>query len=172
MNNLVIALLLIAGLVSGYFIGDYRGASTRKALAEAVETGKILNEELQKSNDSLKADLDQINGKHEQELKALRDKYAADSAAWERTRASLAETIKNQNGRLSQLNSSLDAMLGKLGASSGAEKQKIEANIATLRKEIERLNRDLNGNVCLQQQAPASVIEALNSAGIDTGSGK
>lgn len=169
MNNIVIILLLVAGLVSGYFIGDYRGANARRALETAVETSKELTATLQQSNAQLSAELNTINENYQKELDGLRQKHAADNTEWARLKESLNVTIKQQQSRLQQLNNYLDQLLAKQNSVSGVERQRLEQEIARLRVEIGTLSRESEGATCLSRQVPQTVIELLNGVKVAGG---
>jgi len=162
LRNIILLLILISGLVTGYFIGDYRGKAAREALEKTVKAGQSLDDELRTANASLKAELIGVNDKHTLEMDRLQAEYNRNSADWQRTRSSLDETIKRQNSRLAELNGALGELMARLGRSAGAEKAQLEQKIAMLRQDIDALLKELNGNVCLKARVPDKVVETLN----------
>ena len=161
-RNIVLLLVLVTGLVAGYFIGDYRGRAAREALQKTIATGQSIDDELRTANASLKAELERVNGRHAQDIERLRAEYSENSVEWQQTKRGLDGTIRLQHARLVALNRSLDELIAQLGRSHGAEKAQLEQKIAILRNDIDFLLREANGNACLQTQVPNSVIETLN----------
>lgn len=164
MRNLVLLLMLVCGLVTGYFIGDYRGKDARKALEKAVETGKALERDREAAIVALKKDLDDINAKHERDIELSRKDFEARRAEWGRAKVGLDATIKRQTGKLAEANRNIDDLATKLGGSVGAEKERLEQEIARLRKSRDDLQREVEGNRCLKTQIPRSVVDALGGA--------
>jgi len=160
MKNLVLLIVLALGLVGGYFAGQYRGREARKALEQAVETGKALDRERASTIASLKKDLDGIGEKYKQDIETSRKNYEAKAAEWQRTKLRLDETIDHQTKSLTALNKTLAAM-EKIGASAGTDK-----DLAQLRKAAAGLQRELDGNACLKTPLPSSVLDALGSTGM------
>jgi chromosome segregation ATPase len=171
LRNIILLLILISGLATGYFIGDYRGKAAREALEKTVKAGQSLDDELHTANATLKAELISVNEKHSKEMERLRTEYSKNSADWQRTRGTLDETIKRQNSRLAELNGALGELIVRLGRTDGAEKVQLEQKIAMLRQDIDALLRELNGNVCLKARVPGKVVETLNGTN-QTGSNR
>ena len=169
MRNFVLLLVLVCGLASGYFIGDWRGKDARKALEMAIETGKTLEREREAAIVALKKDLDDINAKYRRDMEANRKDYETRSIAWDRTKAELDKTIKRQTEKLAESNRNIDDLTAKLGGSVGAEKERLKQEIARLRKQNAELQREAEGNRCLKTQVPRSVLDALGGA-IERGS--
>lgn len=164
-RNIVLLMVLVTGLVAGYFIGDYRGREAREALEKTIATGQSVDDELRTANATLKAELEGVNGKHAQDIERLRAEYGENSAEWQHTKSGLDGTIRLQNARLVALNGALGELIAQLGRSHGAEKVQLEQKIAILKNDIDLLLREVNGNACLKTQVPDSVIETLNGPG-------
>ena len=164
-RNVVLLLVLVTGLVAGYFIGDYRGREAREALEKTIETGQSIDDELRTANATLKAELEGVSSKHAQDIERLRAEYSENSVEWQHIRSRLDNTIRLQQSSLVALNRALDELITQLGRSHGAEKVQLEQKIAILRNDIAFLLREVNGNSCLKTQVPNSVIETLNGAG-------
>lgn len=162
MKNFVRLLMLVSGLLAGYFVGDYRGSETRRALEEAVRMGQSLDRELQESHATLQAELSGVSRRHAEELASLRTEYARKSAEWQQTRQGLDATIHYQSTKLAAHNRMLDELLEQLGSTDGAERAGVEQKIAILRSDIDGLLRELNGNACLKTAVPHSVLDSLN----------
>lgn len=162
MKNILLLLVLVSGLVAGYFVGDYRGKEARRALEDAVRMGQSIDRELRDSNASLKADLSGVNSRHAEELERLHAEYASKSAEWQRVRQGLDGTIRYQNAKLAAHNRMLDELLEKLGSTGDAERAAVEQKIALLRKDIDGLLQEINGNTCLKTAVPHVVIDTLN----------
>lgn len=154
-------MVLVAGLVSGYFVGDYRSKDAREALERAIVTGKTIEQERLATIAALNADLKAASEKYTRDIDAIRKDYEAKSIEWQRVKAGLNETINRQRTSLANLNTKVAELMEKSGASTGAEKEKLEHEIARLRKERAELEREMNGNVCLETQVPRSVHKAL-----------
>lgn len=161
MRNLILLLVLVAGLLGGYFVGDYRGKDAREALERAIETGNKVEQERLGTISALKADLKTIDEKHAREINAIRQDFEARSVEWQLVKARLDQTILRQKSMLGELNTKLAELTGKAGTSTGSEKDKLEQEIARLRMERANLEREMKGNVCLETQVPRSVIDAL-----------
>lgn len=164
-RNIVLLMVLVTGLVAGYFIGDYRGSKAREALQKAIATGQSIDDELRTANATLKAELEGVTGRHAQDIERLRAEFSENSAEWQHTKSGLDGTIRLQNSRLVALNGALGELIAQLGRSHGAEKVHLEQKIAILKNDIDFLLREVNGNACLQTQVPDSVIETLNGPG-------
>lgn len=134
MKNFTLLLVLLASLSAGYLIGDYRGRSSREALQLALASGKILEAERAASADQLKKELAAIGTQHRLQLEASRNKYAADLAAWQLTRASLPQ----KNGKTG------------LGVQQPSPAER------------DAQQREMAGQACLQAELPYNVVEALN----------
>ena len=164
MRNTVPLLVLISGFISGYFIGDYRGEAARLALENATKTGQSLEHELHAANTSLKNDLDALNARYKRDIEKLNGEYYAKSVEWQRIKMGLDDTISRQNSKLAELNSALNELVVRLGGASGVEKVALEQKIALIKKDIDELLREINGNACLEQQVPHSVLDTLSGA--------
>jgi chromosome segregation ATPase len=162
MRNFILLLVLVSGLLAGYFIGDYRGRDAREALGKAIETGKTLEAERMTTISRLKTELESIDEKHRQELAAIRKDNDARMAGWHRTKSDLANTITHTTATLAESDNRLKSLISQRDSASGAEKAKIELEIARLQKERENLRQESAGDACLQARAPHSVFEALN----------
>lgn len=168
MKNFLLLLVLISGLVAGYFVGDYRGKAAREALDKMVATEKKLNEELQAAVSKLQTDLDDIGKQHQQEIAALRKSNDSKVAEWRRTKAGLEETIRKNNAKLAEADDQIKIKEKERDAASGEEKAKLNQEIASLKKEREVLVQQNNSTSCLQSRIPQSVFDALkdtNAAG-------
>jgi hypothetical protein len=166
MRNFILLLVLVSGLLAGYFIGDYRGRDAREALGKAIETGKTLDAERMTTISRLKTELEGIGEKHRQELAAIRKDYDAKVARWRRTRSDLAQSITHTTASLAESDNRLKSLISQRDSASGAEKAKIEQEIARLQKEREDLRQENAGDACLQARAPRSVFEALNATNV------
>lgn len=164
MKNFTILLVLVAGLLAGYLIGDYRGKHARAALQQAIETGKTLEIERHTELTRLERELDDINATHRQELEAIRRNNAAREAAWRRTRNELNEQTDRTKAQLAATDSRLEALTAKRNATTGNEKTGLDQQIARLQHERDELRSEIEGNTCLQTRVPHGVAEALNEA--------
>lgn len=164
MKNIVLLLILLAGLVAGYFVGDYRGRDARRALEEATAAGKELDEKRQQEIVRLNADLDTINRKHAADVAALRQEGEASKAGWEAAKAGLDETIARQKSSAGELTANIARLQDQAGNASGDERKQLEAEIARLQRDLAATRRQLDGNVCLKTPIPSSVFDALRLA--------
>ena len=166
MNKYILLLVLISGILSGYLIGDYRNKDAREALKKALETGKTLDTEREAAITRLKTELDSITNRHRRELEAIRKSNAAKIAEWRRARDGLNDQIKHSSARLAASDNRLKTLAARRDAASGAERTKLDLEMANLRKERDDLQREIEGNACLQTRVPLSVSEALNETHI------
>lgn len=130
MRNFILLLVLVSGLLAGYFIGDYRGRDARETLGKAIETGKTLEAERMTTISRLKTELESINEKHRQELAATRKDNDARMAGWRRTKSDLANTITHTTATLAESDNKLKSLISQRDSASGADKAKIELEIA------------------------------------------
>jgi len=162
MNKFILLLVLISGFLSGYLIGDFRGSSSRESLKKAVETGKTLASERETAITQLNAELDGINDKHRRELETIQKNNASRVSEWRRTKASLDDNIKRSTAILNESDTRLKSLVARRDAASGTEKNNLDLEIARLQKERGDMQRDIEGNACLQARVPHSVFDALN----------
>jgi chromosome segregation ATPase len=162
-KNLVLILVLVAGLVAGYFVGDYRGREARLALAKAIEAGKAAEGERDAAIAALRRDLAAVDETYKADIEASRRDYAAKSDAWRATKVRLDEALQRQNARLAELDGNVDALARKLAGATGAERQQLEARLARLRQDRAGLQREVEGGACLRTTVPRGVIEALDA---------
>lgn len=161
MKSIALILVLIAGAVSGYFLGDYRGRESRIALEKAIETGKIALKERDASVALLKRDLDAINSKYNEDIAQLNIDYEKRTAEWEHTKSVLDETIGKQSKKLAELNSDLAQLLVAAGAATGSDKKQVEKKIESLTKTIASLRGNIDANLCLKTPVPLEVLNAI-----------
>ncbi len=165
MRNIVLLLVLLAGFLSGYLVGDWRAKAAREALDNAVATGKVLDAERETAITSLKTELDSINARHQRELDAIRKSNESKMAEWRRARDGLDGDIKRSNARLGESDARLKALTAQRDAAPAAERVKLDLEIARLSKECDALRREIEGSACLQARVPHSVSDALNEEG-------
>lgn len=161
MKSLVLILVLIAGAISGYFLGDYRGKESRIALAKAIETGEVALKERDASVALLKRELAAINNKYNQDIAQLGIDYEKRTAEWEHTKSLLDETIGKQSKKLAELNSDLAQLLLAAGAATGSDKKQVEKKIESLSKTIASLRGNIDANLCLKIPVPLAVLKAI-----------
>lgn len=164
MKNLILLLVLISGFLSGYLIGDYRNKDAREALKKAIETGKTLDSERETAITKLKTELDGINEKHHRELEAIRKNSDSKIDAWRRAKDGLNDNIKHSTAKLAESDTELKSLVSQRDSASGADKARLDLEIARLRKERDDLRREIEGSACLQARVPHSVFDALNEA--------
>lgn len=165
MKSILLILVLISGVISGYFIGDYRGKASRIALAKAIEAGQVALKEREASLVLLKRDLETVNVKYKEDLAKLGVDYEKRTAEWERTKSTLDDTISTQNKKLAELNGDLAQLLVSVGAATGSDKKQIEKKIEFLTKTIASLRGNLDANLCLKMPVPHEVLVALGQSG-------
>lgn len=162
MRNLLLLLILISGLVAGYFIGDYRGKEARKALQEAIDKGNQAKAEQQKAILQLETQLRGIGETHQQELEKIRNDYDSKSAEWQREKARLNEKISRLNAQRSVNETKLKTLNEQLINASGPEKERLQREIELLRIRQIELSQQIEGNACLNVRVPQSVHDALS----------
>lgn len=161
MRNVILFLVLSCGIIAGYYVGSYRGRDAIEALAKE----KALQATLKKDHDAIQAGLQQklgaVEEKRKNELDEAQKKYQSESAQWEKSKANLDATIKKQTAQLANTNRDIDTLVKKLPTATGAERAKLEAEIARLRQQAQSIQVEADGTRCLQVQAPHDVIDAL-----------
>ena len=162
MKNFILLLVLVSGLLAGYLVGDYRGRDAREALDKAIETGRTLDAERMTAISRLKTELEGIDAEHRQELAAIRRESDSRMARWRSTKSNLPGAINHAAAALAESDDRLTLLATQRDRASGAEKTRLEREIARLRTEQETLRQESTGNACLQARAPHSVFEALN----------
>lgn len=161
MRNILLILILIAGLLAGYLIGDYRGKSARAALEETIKTGVKLDTERRDAIARLETELRSIDERHQQELEASRKEYDAKSAEWQREKAGLNERIRGPRSVYAEKAAELKRLIEQLGRTTGAEREPLQRKIERLQTEMGLLSLQIEGNACLSVQVPQSVHDAL-----------
>lgn len=165
MRNIILLAVLICGLTAGYFVGSFRGRDAIEALKKEKETMATLEKERASIEANLKKDIASLEQKRNSEMSKAREEFDANSAKWEKSKANLDATIKKQNAMLVSTNRDIDALSGKLSTATGADKAKLEADIARLRQQAQDIQVEADGTRCLQTKAPHDVIEALGNQG-------
>ena len=171
MKNLVLLLVLVAGFLSGYLIGDYRGKAARETLQKAIETGKTLDADRNTAIARLRTELDGVYDRHRRELEAIRKSSDAGAAEWRRTKDGLDDDIRLSTARLVVSETRLKSLVAQRDTTSGADRARLDLEIARLRKERDELRREIEGSACLQARVPHGVFDALQVANV-TGSGQ
>jgi len=164
MKNLVLLLVLVAGVLSGYLIGDFRGKNARDALQRAVETGKALDADRDTAVARLRTELDGINDRHRRELEAVRRNSASRAAEWRRTRDGLDDDVRLSTARLAVSGTKLKSLAAQRDTASGADRARLDLEVERLRKERDELRREIEGSACLQARVPHGVFDALQVA--------
>jgi hypothetical protein len=162
MNKFILLLVLVSGFLSGYLIGDYRGKDAREALRKATETGITLDSEREAAITKLKTELDGINEIRHREIEAIRKCHDSSLAGWRRAKDGLDEKIKRSSAKLADSDTRLKTLIARRDAASGADRARLNLEVERLRKERDDVQREIEGNTCLQARIPQSVSEALN----------
>lgn len=166
MKNFLLLSVLVSGLLAGYLVGDYRGKNAREALGKAIEAGKALEAERLATISRLKTELEGIDEEHRRNLAAIRADNDAKVARWRNTKSNLADSMKRATVAFAESDDRLKSLAIQRDNASGADKARLEQEIARLRTEREFLRQESTGNACLQARAPRSVFEALNETKI------
>jgi DNA repair exonuclease SbcCD ATPase subunit len=164
MKNFTLLLVLVSGLLAGYFVGDYRGRAARDALQKAVATGRALNAELESSSTRLKGQLDLIQKQHARELQGSREEYDRKLAEWERVKASMDKTIQRQHEATAEADARLQVLMSRLENAKGTSAVQVAQEMEQVRRERDAMRREMAGNVCLKTPVPEGVVETLNTA--------
>lgn len=162
MRNLLLLLILLAGGLAGYLIGDYRGEQARKALQEAVDKGNLALAEQQKTTLQLETRLRDIGETHQQELEKIRTDYDAKSAEWQREKAGLTDKIKKLRLVYAEKAAELKRLIGQLDGATGSARDALESKIEQLQTELGLISSQIEGNACLGVRVPQSVHDALS----------
>jgi DNA repair exonuclease SbcCD ATPase subunit len=162
MRNLLLLLILLAGGLAGYLIGDYRGKAAREALQEAVDKGNLALTEQKKAMLQLETRLRDIGDTHQQELEKIRTDYDAKSAEWRREKAGLTEKINKLRSVYAEKAAELERLIGQLDGVTGTAREALESKIERLQTELGLISLQIEGNACLGVRVPQSVHDALS----------
>lgn len=162
MRNLLMLLVLLAGGLAGYLIGDYSGKAAREALQEAIDKGKVVLAEQQKTSLQLETRLREIGNAHQEELERIRTDYDTKSAEWQREKTRLNERISRLTAERSSNASRLQTLEESIKNASGPEKERLQREIELLRIRQIELSQQIEGNACLNVRVPQSVHDALS----------
>jgi hypothetical protein len=166
LKHIVLLLIIVCSIATGYFIGDYRGRKAREALQQAIQTGKTLLQEHEKTISELQRDLGDINTRYKHELDASRKDFEASALEWEKVKTGLQGSIRQQTVRLDKFNGDIGILMAKIAASTGNKKETLENELARQQKELGDVTRERNGNICLATLVPQSVVNALGSTAV------
>jgi small-conductance mechanosensitive channel len=167
MKNLTLLLVLTAGLLAGYLIGDYRGKAARESLQKVIATGETLASEREATVARLKTELAGIDEKRRRDLDAVRRDDAARATAWQHSKDDLSNEIGRSRSKLTASDARLKTLVAQRNSARGTEKIRIAAEIARLQQEQAILRKEIEGNACLHTQIPHGVVEALNETHVD-----
>lgn len=164
MQNILLAVVLIVGLVAGYFIGDYRGKAARGDLEQKIATSESLSNNLAEINDGLRRDLGNIEKRRKAELDKSRKDFEARTAEWESDKAGLKERIKELRGVLGTSDQKIDSLKKQLAsAPSVEEKIRLENELELERKKNQETTARLEGEKCREVSVPQGVLDVLNT---------
>lgn len=162
MRNLLMLLVLLAGGLAGYLIGDYRGKAAREALQETIDKGNLALAEQQKTSLQLETRLREIGNTHQEELEKIRSDYDARATEWQREKTGLNAKIGRLTAERSINASRLQTLDEQLKNASGVEKESLLREIELLRIRQIELSQQIEGNACLNVRVPQSVHDALS----------
>lgn len=162
MRNLILLLVLVAGGVTGYFIGSYRGKAAIEALAavkqaalqekaEADKTVKALEEKMAGLSTEHKNELDKIESDYRQQLAKLGDALAGK----EKKLKELSAQIDSNRQEIDRLRNTA------LSTTDPAERQKLLDQIAQLEKANRNLQSGVDGFRCLSVAIPDEIVRQL-----------
>jgi ABC-type transporter Mla subunit MlaD len=162
MKEFFLILVLIAGLVGGYFIGDYQGKKAKEALNQVIENGKKLTAELDKTRSALDKRLGAIDEEYNKYLNASREDFAKRAAEWQRVKADLQNLISRQKTELETLSGNIKSLSDEFNKATGEEKARLGKELEGLQKAADQLRIEYEGNVCLTKKVPSGVFAILN----------
>ncbi len=164
MQNILLAAVLIAGLITGYFVGNYRGKSAQETLMQAITKGESLNKILTEANTNLKRDLIDIENKRKFELEENRKKFEVRNAEWLADKANLKEKIKTLRGELNDSGQKIDNLRTQLASAPTIEdKNRLEYELEQEKKKYQDVKIKFEGEKCREVLVPQSVLDILKT---------
>jgi uncharacterized protein YgiM (DUF1202 family) len=162
MKYLVILLVLAAGGISGYFIGDHQGKAATEALAALEQAAKQEKAESDKAINALKESMAGLATEHKNELNKIETEYQQQRAQLDDALAGKEKKIKEQTAKMNNNQREIERLRGTVVSTTApAEKRKLLERVAQLENEKRNSDSDVEGLKCLSVAAPDEILGQL-----------
>ena len=162
MKYLVILLVLLAGGISGYTIGAYRGKAAIETLATVEQAAKQDKAESDKAIGALKENVAGLTSAHKSELSKIEAEYRQQRANLDTALAGKDKKIKDLTTRINTNRQEIERLKNMAGnAPDPIEKKKLLARVALLESEKKNMETGLDGLKCLGITAPDEILMQL-----------
>jgi uncharacterized protein YgiM (DUF1202 family) len=162
MKNIVMLLILAAGGISGYFIGNHQGKAATETLAALEQAARQEKAESDKTTNVLKENMAQLAAAHKSELDKIETEYR-------QQRAKLDDALAGKEKRIRELTARMDSNQQEIerlrktavSATDPAEKQKLLDKVAQLENETRNSKSNVEGLKCLSVAVPDEMLSQL-----------
>ena len=162
MKYLVILLVLLAGGISGYTIGSYRGKAAIEALATIEQAAKQEKAESDKAISALKEIMTGLTSAHKNDLSKIEAEYQQQRAKLDTALAGKDKKIKDLATRISTNRQEIERLKNMAGnAPDPVEKKKLLERVALLESEKKSMESGVDGLKCLGVAAPDEILMQL-----------
>ena len=162
MKYLVILLVLLAGGISGYTIGTYRGKAAIEALATVEQAAKQDKAESDKTINALKESMAGLTSEHKNELSKIEAEYQQQRAKLDTALAGKDKKIKDLTTRISTNQQEIVRLKNMAGnIPDPVEKKKLLERVALLESEKKSMESGVDGLKCLGVAAPDEILMQL-----------
>lgn len=162
MKYLVILLVLLAGGISGYTIGAYRGKAAIETLATVEQAAKQDKAESDKALSALKESMAGLTSAHKSELSKIEAEYRQQRANLDSALAGKDKKIKDLTTRISTNQQEIERLKNMAGnVPDTVEKKKLLVRAAVLESEKKNMESGLDGLKCLGVAAPDEILMQL-----------
>ena len=162
MKYLVILLVLLAGGISGYTIGSYRGKAAIEALATIEQAAKQEKAESDKAISALKEIMTGLTSAHKNDLSKIEAEYQQQRAKLDTALAGKDKKIKDLATRISTNRQEIERLKNVAGnVPDPVEKKKLLERVALLESEKKSMESGVDGLKCLGVAAPDEILMQL-----------
>jgi chromosome segregation ATPase len=162
MKYLVILIVLVAGGISGYYIGAHQGKSAIEALDSLKQAAKQEKAESDKTINALKENMAGLSADHKNELARIEAEHKQQRAKLDAVLAGRDRKIKNLSANISNNQQEIERLQNMAAnVSDSEEKKKLQDEIARLKKEKLNLQSGVDGLNCLSIAAPDEILTRL-----------
>ena len=162
MRNLVLLFILLAGGISGYFIGAHRGEAAIEALDAAKQAAQQEKADSDRAITDLKEKMAGLSSVHKDELNKIENNYRRQLGQLNAVLAGKDNRLKELTAKLASNQQEAARLQNSMnGSTDPAEKQKLLARINQLVHEKQNLESSVEGLQCLSAIAPEEIIHQL-----------
>jgi chromosome segregation ATPase len=162
MKYLVILIALVAGGISGYYLGAHQGKSAIEALDSLKQAAKQEKAESDKTINALKEGMAGLSAEHKNELARIEAEHKQQRAKLDAALAGKDKKIKDLSAKVNNNQQEIERLqLMAANVSDPEEKKKLQEEIARLKKEKLNLQSGVDGLKCLSVPAPDEILVRL-----------